>query len=340
MLKVGINGFGRIGRLAARIILSKYKNKLDLAVINTSGSVPAASWVHLFKYDTAYGKYGGEVFCEGENLVVDGKRISLLAQRDPALIPWGNYGVEVVVESTGVFREKKEVEKHLRDSVRRVVLSAPGKGEEEIKTIVIGVNDSERADEKIISSASCTTNCVAPATKVILENFGIKKALLTTIHAYTPDQELQDGSHKDLRRARAAASNIVPTTTGAAKATAKTLPALAGKFDGTAIRVPVLVGSLSDITYVVERQTTVKQINEAFKKATEGKLRGILEVTSEPLVSSDIIGKEASAIVDLTLTKVIAGDLVKLVAWYDNEWGYANRLVEEVLATTTEQNKL
>jgi len=332
MIKVGINGFGRIGRLAARVILSKYKDKLDLAAINTSGSVDAASWVHLFKYDTAYGKYESEVACEGENLVVDGKKIPLLAQRDPALIPWGEYGVEVVIESTGVFRKKQDIEKHLRDSVKRVILSAPGKGDEEIKTIVIGVNDKERGDEKITSSASCTTNCVAPVTKVILENFGIKKALFTTIHAYTPDQELQDGSHKDLRRARAAASNIVPTSTGAAKATAKTLPALAGKFDGMAIRVPVLVGSLSDITYVVEKQTSAEEINEAFKKAADGELKGILEVTSEPLVSSDIIGSQASAIIDLSLTKVVGGDLIKVVAWYDNEWAYANRLVEEAVA--------
>lgn len=336
MLKVGINGFGRIGRLAARIILSKYKDKLDLVAINTSGSVEAASWVHLFKYDSAYGKYKGEVTCAGENLVVDGKKIPILSQRDPALVPWGDYGVEVVIESTGVFREKKDIEKHLRDSVKRVILSAPPKGEGEIDIIVIGVNDDKRGDQKIISSASCTTNCAAPVSKVILQNFGVKKAMLTTIHAYTADQELQDGSHKDLRRSRAAASNIVPTSTGAAKATAETLPQLSGKFDGMAIRVPVLVGSLSDITYVVEKRTAVEEVNEAFKKAVKDpSYKGVIEVTSEPLVSSDIIGKKASAIVDLSLTRVIGGDLVKVVAWYDNEWGYAERLVEEVLAAAT-----
>lgn len=334
MLKVGINGFGRIGRLAARIILTKYKDKIDLVAINTSGSVEPVSWVHLFKYDTAYGKYSGEVGIEGENLVVDGKKIPLLAQRDPALIPWGDYGIEVVVESTGVFRTKGGMEKHLRDGVKKVILSAPPKGEGEVEIIVIGVNDDKRADQKLISSASCTTSCVAPVTKVILQNFGIKKAMLTTIHAYTPDQELQDGSHKDLHRARAAAANIVPTTTGAAKATTKTLPELAGKFDGLAVRVPVIVGSLSDLTYVVEKPTSVEEINKAFKEAVKDpSYKGVIEVSEEPLVSSDIIGKEASAIVDLGLTQVIDGDLVKVVAWYDNEWGYANRLVEEVLAS-------
>lgn len=336
MLKVGINGFGRIGRLAARIILSKYKDKLDLVAINTSGSMEAKSWVHLFKYDTVYGKYKGNVLVEGESLVVDGKNIPILAQRDPILIPWGDYGVEIVIESTGVFRQKQDVERHLRDSVKKVVLSAPPKGEGGVQIIVIGVNDDKRGDQKLISSASCTTNCVASVTKVMLQNFGIKKAMLTTIHAYTSNQELQDGSHKDLRRGRAAAANIVPTTTGATKATVKTLPELAGKFDGIAVRVPVLVGSLSDLTYVVEKQTTVGQVNEVFRKAaSDPNYKGVLQVTEEPLVSSDIIGSEASAIVDLGLIRVVDGDLVKIVAWYDNEWGYANRLVEEVLATTS-----
>ncbi|OGD62019.1 type I glyceraldehyde-3-phosphate dehydrogenase [Candidatus Beckwithbacteria bacterium RBG_13_42_9] len=332
MLKVGINGFGRIGRLAARIILQKHQDKLALAAINTSGSVDNHGWAHLFKYDTAYGQYPGEVKANGDNLVVDGVSIALLAQRDPAAIPWGKYGVQVVIESTGAFETQEEIQKHLRETVKKVVLSAPAKGESNVETIVIGVNEEKRVGKNLISSASCTTNCIAPVTKVILDKFGIKKALLTTVHAYTSDQELQDGSHHDLRRARAAAANIVPTTTGAAKTAAKTLPALINKFDGLAIRVPVLTGSLSDITYLVERPTTIEAVNQAFVEAAQGKYRGILEVTNEPIVSSDIIGNPASAIVDLSLTKVIDGDLVKVIAWYDNEWGYANRLVEEVAA--------
>ena len=337
MIKVGINGFGRIGRLATRVILKKYKDEIELVVINTSGKIEPAGWTHLFKYDSAYGQYQREVKNEEENLIVDGVKIPLLAQRDPEKIPWGDYRVQLVVESTGVFRTKEEVEKHLRDTVRKVVLSAPAKGEAEVVTVVIGVNDQEREGQRLVSSASCTTNCISPVTRVILEKFGIKKAMLTTIHAYTPDQELQDGSHKDWRRARAAAANIVPTTTGAAKASIKTLPTLAGKFDGLAIRVPVLVGSLSDLTYLVGKPTDIEEVNQAFLEASQKpSLKGILEVTQEPLVSSDVIGSSASAIVDLNLTRVVGGDLVKVVAWYDNEWGYANRLVEEVVAAGKE----
>jgi len=337
MIKVGINGFGRIGRLATRVILKKYKDEIKLVAINTSGSIKPAAWTHLFKYDSAYGQYQGEVKNEQENLVVDGVKIPLLAQPDPEKIPWGDYEAQLVIESTGVFRTKEEMEKHLRDTVKKVVLSAPVKGEAEVATVVIGVNDKDREGQSLVSSASCTTNCISPVTKVILEKFGIKKAMLTTIHAYTPDQELQDGSHKDWRRARAAAANIVPTTTGAAKASIKTLPALAGKFDGLAIRVPVLVGSLSDLTYLVEKATRVEEVNQAFKEAvSQDSYQGVLEVTEEPLVSSDIVGRSASAIVDLGLTRVVGGDLVKVVAWYDNEWGYANRLIEEVVAASKE----
>lgn len=334
MIKVGINGFGRIGRMAARIILQKFTDKLELVAINTSGSIENSGWVHLFKYDTAYGQYPGEVTEEAGHLLVNGKRIPLLAQPDPAQIPWGAHGVQVVIESTGVFRHQEELEKHLRDSVKRVILSAPVKGDGAVETVVIGVNDADRKGKQLVSSASCTTNCISPVTRVIQEKFGIKKAMLTTIHAYTSDQELQDGSHKDLRRARAAAQNIVPTTTGAAHAAALTLPQLKEKFDGLAIRVPVVTGSLSDLTYVVEKPTTVEAVNQAFQEAAkEPKYDRILAVTDEPLVSSDIIGRPESAIVDLGLTMVVGGDLVKVVAWYDNEWGYANRLVEEVIAT-------
>lgn len=333
MIKVGINGFGRIGRLAARIILQKHQDKLELAAVNTSGSIDVKGWAHLFKYDTAYGKYPGKIEVDGDSLIVDGVKIPFLAQSDPFLIPWGDYGVETVIESTGVFRHEEDLKKHLRDSVKKVVLSAPAKGEGEVQTVVIGVNDSKRQGKDLVSSASCTTNCISPVTRIMLANFGVKKAMLTTIHAYTSDQRLQDGSHKDLRRGRAAAVNIVPTSTGAAKATTLTLPDLAEKFDGLAIRVPVLVGSLSDLTYLLGKPTTVEEINQAFIKASqENNYKNILAVTKEPLVSSDIVGRPESAIVDLSLTRVVDGDLVKVVAWYDNEWGYANRLVEEVVA--------
>ena len=344
MIKVGINGFGRIGRLSFRVGLLKHANQLDFAAINTSGSMEVTGWAHLVNYDTMYGKFAKEV--KGEetraakeatdedpligNLKVEGKVVPVLAQRDPAKIPWGKYEVDVVIEATGKFTTEEDAKKHALGGAKRVVISAPSRGGN-VGTYVLGVNEV-KGDAEVISNASCTTNCAAPVAAVILSEFGIEKALMTTVHGYTDDQKLQDNSHKDLRRARAAALNIVPTTTGAAKATTETIPELKGLFDGAALRVPVATGSITDFTFVVKRKVTVDQINEAFVKASKNALyRGILAVTREPLVSADIVGRDESAIVDLPLTQVVGGNLVKVFAWYDNEWGYANRLVEQVI---------
>jgi len=330
MIKVGINGFGRIGRLATRIILTKYQQELDLVCINTSGKINTAGWMHLFKYDTAYGKYKGEVIAENDQLVVDGKRIPVLGIREPKDIPWEQYGVQIVIEATGIFLRREELSQHLKGTVKRIIISAPAK-DETIPLYIIGVNSDKIGQEEIISCASCTTNCAAPIVKVIEENFGINKALMTTIHAYTGDQELLDGSHKDLRRARAAAANIVPTTTGAAKSVGEVYPAVKDKFDGLAIRVPVITGSLTDFTFVTKKKTNQEEVNSVLIKSSQENLKGILAVTNEPIVSADIIGLEASSLVDLSLTKVVDGDLVKVIAWYDNEWGYTNRLIEETV---------
>ncbi len=330
MIKVGINGFGRIGRLAARVILQKFADKIELACINTSGKIDTQGWSHLFKYDTAYGKYSGEVGAEEGLMLVDGKRIPVLGEKEPSKIPWDKYGVQVVIESTGVFRKEEEIRQHLRGSVKKVILSAPAK-EGDIPMFVLGVNSDSLKDEQIISCASCTTNCVAPIAKAIDESFGIVKGLMTTIHAYTSDQNILDGSHKDLRRARAAAANIIPTTTGAARATGKVYAPVEGVFDGLSVRVPVITGSLTDFTFVTKQKTNIQAVNKVFIEASKGSLRGILGVTTEPLVSADIVGLELSCLVDLSLTNVIEGDLIKVIAWYDNEWGYTNRLVEEVL---------
>ncbi|HUV47288.1 MAG TPA: type I glyceraldehyde-3-phosphate dehydrogenase [Candidatus Bathyarchaeia archaeon] len=330
MIKVGINGFGRIGRLAARIILQDYRDKIDLVCINTSGKIDTSGWAHLFKYDSSYAQYPAKVEVRGEAMVVDGVAIPILGERKPAHIPWGRYGVQIVIESTGVFCDAQGAKQHLRDSVKKVIITAPPK-DEQTPIYVIGVNENNIGNEPVLSSASCTTNCVAPVVKVVEKNFGIVKALMTTIHAYTSDQELLDGSHKDLRRARAAAINIVPTTTGAAKATAKVYPQVKDIFDGLAIRVPVATGSLTDLTFVTKRKISVDEVNEAFKKAAATELKDILGVTEEPIVSSDIIGLKLSCLVDLSLTKVVAQDLLQVIAWYDNEWGYSQRLVEQVL---------
>jgi glyceraldehyde 3-phosphate dehydrogenase len=344
MIKVGINGFGRIGRLSFRVGLLKHTNQVDFVAINTSGSMEVSGWAHLTNYDTMYRKF--ELKVESEKLKeaktatdedpligyfkVSGKTIPVLAQRDPAKIPWGKYEVDVVIEATGRFTTEEDAKKHALGGAKRVVISAPSRGGN-VGTYVLGVNEV-KGDAEVISNASCTTNCAAPVAAVILSEFGIEKALMTTIHGYTDDQRLQDNSHKDLRRARSAALNIVPTTTGAARATTETIPELKGLFDGAALRVPVATGSITDFTFVVKRKVTVDQINEAFVKATQNALyRGILAVTEEPLVSSDIVGRDESAIVDLPLTQVVGGNLVKIFAWYDNEWGYANRLVEQVI---------
>ena len=307
----------------------------------------AEGWAHLVNYDSTYRKFELEVV--GENvkeakeatdqdpligyLKVTGKdyKIPVLAQRDPAKIPWGKYGVEVVIESTGVFTKEEDAKKHAIGGAKRVVISAPAKGGN-VSTYVLGVNEY-KGEGVVLSNASCTTNCIAPVAAVLQSTFGIEKALMTTIHAYTDDQNLQDGSHKDLRRARAAAQNIVPTSTGAAIATTETIPELKGLFDGVALRVPVPTGSLTDLSLLLKKNVTVEEVNEALTKtANENALfKGILAVSKEPLVSSDIIGRSESAIVDLGLTQVVGGNLVKVFAWYDNEWGYANRLVEQVV---------
>ncbi len=334
MIKVGINGFGRIGRVTLRAILTKYLDKIKVVAINTSGSIEVQGWAHLFEYDTVYRRFNGKVHVEkgrGEEigvLVVNHQRIPLLAQREPGKIPWKKYGAEIVLESTGVFRDRKSASAHFQGGAKKIIVAAPAEG---IKTFVLGVNEKDYRGELIIDNASCTTNCVAPVTKIMMENFGLQKALLSTIHAYTADQELVDGSHHDLRRARSAAVNIIPTSTGADETTIEVIPTLKGLFDGLAYRVPVVCGSVTDICFMTSKRTTVEEVNKVFIKAAKEKYKGIVEVSDKPLVSSDIIGNPASAVIDLSLTQVIDGDLVKIVAWYDNEWGYSCRLIEEAI---------
>lgn len=344
MVKVGINGFGRIGRLFFRAASVKHSNEIEITAVNTSGSMPTAGWAHLLNYDTTYRKFEKEVTFEElkkpeeasdeepqiGNLIIDGKKVAVTAQRDPAKIPWGKYGVEVVVESTGHFTKEEDAKKHALGGAKRVVISAPSKGGN-VGTYVLGVNDY-KGEATVISNASCTTNCVAPVAAVIHAKFGIEKAAMTTAHSYTDDQNLQDGSHKDLRRARAAAMNIVPTSTGAAIATTETIPELKGLFDGKALRVPVITGSITDFAIVTKKDVTVEEVNNAFKEAAQNPLyKGILAVSEGSLVSSDIIGRSESTIIDLPLTQVVGGNLLKVFAWYDNEWGYTNRLVEQVV---------
>ena len=346
MVKVGINGFGRIGRIAFRIGILKHLSEIEFVAINTSGSMPTSGWAHLVNYDTVYRKFEFDVKAEevkkpdqvsDEDPLIGHLKISeknmdvpILAQKDPAKIPWGKYGVDVVIESTGKFTTEEDAKKHAIGGAKRVVISAPVKGGN-VGTYIIGVNDV-KGDPYVISNSSCTTNCVAPVAAVLHAKFGIEKAGLTTAHGYTDDQNLHDNSHKDMRRARAAAQNIVPTSTGAAVSTTETIPALKGLFDGSALRVPVITGSISDFTLLLKKNVTKEEVNQAFKEASENPLyKGVLTVSEEELVSSDIIGRSESAIVDLSLTQVIAGNLVKVFAWYDNEWGYANRLVEQVI---------
>ena len=346
MIKVGINGFGRIGRIAFRIGVLKHLDEIEFAAINTSGSMQASSWAYLTKYDTMYRSFAYDVNGKdlkdpkdatdedpliGEISVPERDvKVPVLAQKDPAKIPWSKYGVDVVIESTGAFTKKEDAMKHAVGGAKRVVISAPAKGDN-VGTYVIGVNEIKDSPE-VISNASCTTNCVAPVMAVLESFFGVEKAAMTTIHAYTDDQNLQDGSHKDLRRARAAGQNIVPTTTGAAIATTETIPTLKGKFDGMSLRVPVTTGSITDFAVILKKNVTVEEVNNAFKEAVKNPLyKGILAISEENLVSTDIVGRSESSIVDLPLTQVVDGNLVKVFAWYDNEWGYANRLVEQVI---------
>ena len=324
--RIGINGFGRIGRQALRIVRESYPDKLEVVAVNDLFD-PATN-AHLFKYDSNYGTYPGPVDFRGNNLVVDSDEIQVLAERDPAKLPWGDLGVQIVIESTGVFREGPLAAAHLEAGAKKVLISAPAKKED--ITIVLGVNEELYDPQKhhIISNASCTTNCLAPVAKIVNDRFGIVKGFMTTIHAYTGDQRLLDVGHKDLRRARAAAMNIIPTSTGAARAIGVVIPELDGKLDAFALRVPTSTVSLIDLTVEVERETSTDELRSVFKEAAEGKLKGILGYSEEPLVSVDYKGDSRSSIVDAEYTQAMQGNMVKVVSWYDNEWGYSVRLID------------
>ncbi|NEY30844.1 type I glyceraldehyde-3-phosphate dehydrogenase [Streptomyces sp. PRKS01-65] len=324
-IRVGINGFGRIGRNYFRALLEQGAD-IEIVAVNDLGDT--ATTAHLLKYDTILGRLRQEVSHTEDTITVGDKTIKVLSERNPADIPWGELGVDIVIESTGIFTKKEDAEKHLAGGAKKVIISAPAKNED--VTIVMGVNQDEYdpANHHVISNASCTTNCVAPMAKVLDENFGIVKGLMTTVHAYTNDQRILDFPHKDLRRARAAAENIIPTTTGAAKATALVLPQLKGKLDGMSMRVPVPTGSVTDLVVQLGREVTKEEVNAAFQKAAEGELKGILEYTEDAIVSSDIVNEPASCTFDASLTMVQEGTNVKVIGWYDNEWGYSNRLVD------------
>ncbi|MBM2831136.1 MAG: gap [Dehalococcoidia bacterium] len=324
--KIGINGFGRIGRQVLRIISEQKSGKLEVAAINDLTDPKTNA--HLFKWDSTYGRYPGKVEAAPDGIVVDGKKVKVIAERDPAKIPWRDLGVEIVLESTGLFTDADKAAAHLQGGAKKVIISAPAKGED--ITIVLGVNEGmyDHARHRIISNASCTTNCIAPVVKVLNDSFGVVRGLMTTAHAYTNDQRLQDMYHKDLRRARAAAVNIVPTSTGAARAVTQVIPELKGKLHGIALRVPTITVSICDLVADLKKDVTAEEVNKAFKTAANGALKGILEYCEEPLVSTDFKGNPASSIVDAENTMVIGGGMVKVLAWYDNEWGYSCRLVD------------
>lgn len=322
--RIAINGFGRIGRLTMRALLQRKNPNIDIVAINDLSSPDILA--HLFKFDSAHGKYNGTVAQQGNALIIDGEKFDVYAVKDPAMLPWKDLDVDVVLECTGIFADSVGAAKHLTAGAKRVIISAPSK--DKVRTIVLGINDNELlASDTIISNASCTTNCLAPMVKVLDELLGISEGFFTTVHAYTADQNLQDAPHKDLRRARSAAINIVPTTTGAAKAIEEAMPHLKGKLNGIATRVPVITGSLTDFNCVVKKQATVEQINDAFKAAANGSLKNILEYSTDALVSTDIIGNTHSCIFDSGLTMVM-GSMVKITGWYDNESGYSNRLAD------------
>jgi glyceraldehyde 3-phosphate dehydrogenase len=326
-VRVGINGFGRIGR---NVFRAAHERNADIEWVGVNDLVDSKTLAHLLKYDSVYGPYPGTVEHTDDAIVVDGKTIKVTAERDPAALPWGDLGADVVIESTGLFTKREDAQKHLDAGAQKVIISAPATDPD--VTVALGVNfdDAYDADQHhIISNASCTTNCLAPVAKVLHETFGIEKGLMTTIHAYTADQRLQDMPHKDLRRARAAAINLIPASTGAAKAVGLVLPDLQGKLTGFAVRAPVPTGSVVDLTAVLARETTKEEINEAFKaQADTGAFEGILRYSEDPIVSSDIVKSTHSSIFDAPLTLVLDGTLVKVVSWYDNEWGYSNRCVE------------
>ncbi|MBN2412005.1 type I glyceraldehyde-3-phosphate dehydrogenase [candidate division KSB1 bacterium] len=327
-VKIGINGFGRIGRLVFRVAMER--NDLDVLQINDL--TDAKTLAHLLKYDSIHGVYNKDIKVDGDSIVVDGKKIKVSAEKDPAALPWSQLGVNIVVESTGVFRKREQIAKHLEAGAQKVVLTVPAKDEIDA-TIVLGVNDNDlKPEHKIVSNASCTTNCLAPVAKVLNDTFGIESGLMTTVHAYTNDQRIHDFPHSDLRRARAAALSIIPTTTGAAKAVGKVIPELNGKLDGFAMRVPTIDGSVVDLTAVLKKEVTKEEINAAMKKAAEGPMKGILEYTEDPIVSIDIVHNPSSSIFDALSTVVMGGKgtLVKILSWYDNEWGYSSRVVDLV----------
>jgi len=322
-IKVGINGFGRIGRLV-------FRRSLDLGgfdFVGINDLTDAKTLGHLLKYDSVHGKFKGDIKVEGNDLIVNGDRIRITAEKDPANLKWKDLGADIVIESTGIFRTKEACMKHIEAGAKKVILTVPAKGDIDA-TVVLGVNDEViKGNEKVISNASCTTNCLAPMVKVLTDSFGIEKGLMTTVHAYTNDQRLLDLPHSDLRRARSAAVSIIPTTTGAAKAVTKTLPELKGKLDGFSLRVPTPDGSITDFVAVLKREVTIEEVNAAMKKAADGPMKGILEYTEEPLVSADIVGNPASCIFD-SLSTMVIGNLVKVVGWYDNELGYSCRVVD------------
>jgi glyceraldehyde 3-phosphate dehydrogenase len=326
-VRVGINGFGRIGRNYFRALLA---SGADIEIVGVNDLTDNTTLAHLLKYDSILGRLGREVTSDADSITVGGKSFKALAERDPAALPWGELGADIVIESTGHFTDAAKAKAHLDGGAKKVIISAPAKGED--ITVVMGINDGDYdpATHHVISNASCTTNCLAPMAKVLLDEFGIVKGLMTTIHAYTNDQVILDFPHKDLRRARAAATNMIPTTTGAAKAISLVIPELKGKLDGYAMRVPVPTGSATDLTVTLGRETTKDEINAAFKKASESSLKGYLEYTEDPIVSSDIVTSPASCTFDAGLT-VVQGDQAKIVGWYDNEWGYSNRLVDLTL---------
>ncbi len=324
--KIGINGFGRVGRLTLRSVNQYHSGKLEVAAINDLTDTKTNA--HLLKWDSTYGPYSGKVEATEDSIIVDGKEIKVLSERDPGNIPWQDYGVEIVIEATGLFTDATKAAAHRQGSVKKVLISAPARNED--ITIVLGVNDDQYNPDKhnIISNASCTTNCIAPVVKVLHQSFGVSKGLMTTIHAYTNDQRILDIFHKDLRRARAAAMNIIPTTTGAARTVAEVIPELKGRLDGLAFRVPVPIVSIVDFVADLDKEVTIEQVNQAFQAAAEGALSGILEYCQDELVSLDFKGNPASSIVDAPSTMVIGGNMVKVLAWYDNEWGYSCRLAD------------
>jgi len=347
MVRIAINGYGRIGRVAHRVILKSHTKEAEVVAINAGSSTDLKGWMYLLKYDSNYGvldthELSVKPFVEGQTspfksdakflgyLVVDGIDIPVFNQKDPTFLPWKDLNIDVVIDCTGKLLTKEKAQPHIDNGAKAVVMSAPAK--DDTPTYVMKINSEGYKGETVVNNASCTTNCITPVAKVMEDVFGVEKAMMTTVHGYTSDQQLLDGGHKDYRRARSAAQNIIPTSTGATKAAAEAVPALKGIFNGLAIRVPVPVGSLSDLTFVLKKDVTKEQVNEALSKAAaQDNYKGIMRVTSDPIVSSDIVGDSHSSIVDLSLTQVVGGNLVKVIAWYDNEWGYTNRLVEEVI---------